>query len=201
MTTKHDEDAVEIGKLYRSSNVSLAESIKARLECGRLLLAKKASLRHGEWLPWLKANAQALGFKDRSVATRLMSFAADKPNVASTHHLSEEAAALWSRELWGNKNESEEARLNRQSNERCQKAREKERKKHLNQHSRQQADYLDAFKVFEKALRHAIVCRERFSPESMRFLAQRHERLKSLMDDLVELDAYANENTHPITRH
>ena len=55
---------------------------------------------HGKWGPWLRANADLLGFKHRTTASRLMKTAAS--NDASTHHLSEAEAIRINRKLWGN---------------------------------------------------------------------------------------------------
>src|SRR3954462_10063190 len=67
-----DRDAAAIGDLYRCHKKSLRDSVRYAVECGRRLLAKKDSLEHGEWLPWLAANADVLGFESRRTATRLM---------------------------------------------------------------------------------------------------------------------------------
>jgi hypothetical protein len=55
---------------------------------------------HGEWVPWLRANANLLGFKHRTTASRLMKAAV--ANDASTHQLSEVEAIRIDRKLWGN---------------------------------------------------------------------------------------------------
>ena len=70
-----DADAVEIGELYRAGRGSFIAAAEDLLEAGRRLAAKKASLSHGQWLPWLRANAEALGFTDDSTAQRLMKIA------------------------------------------------------------------------------------------------------------------------------
>jgi ParB family chromosome partitioning protein len=95
-----DRDAVTIGKIWQKACNSLIDSNKYYIECGIRLKAKKAKLTHGEWLPWLKANRDVLGFKDRTTATRLMKAA----NDASTHHLDEVAAVSLNRLIWGNDN-------------------------------------------------------------------------------------------------
>jgi hypothetical protein len=61
---------------------------------------KKDSMPYGEWVPWLRANADVLGFEHRTTASRLMKAAA--VNDASTHHLSEAEAIQINRKLWGN---------------------------------------------------------------------------------------------------
>lgn len=98
-----DKDALEIGVLYESSNSSFSDAVMARLECGQLLAKKKASMKHGEWLPWLEANAGVLGFSDDSTARRLMKTA--KSNRAPAHNLDEATAVALSRQMWGHKGE------------------------------------------------------------------------------------------------
>src|SRR5262249_48237466 len=55
---------------------------------------------HGAWLPWLKQNADVLGFDDERKAQRLMN-AASKYDVDDV--FDESKAREISRELWGNK--------------------------------------------------------------------------------------------------
>jgi phage N-6-adenine-methyltransferase len=95
-----DQDAAEIGWLYRAARISLVNSVKYSVECGQRLAAKKGALKHGEWLPWLEANAETLGFENRRTASRLMGFAS---NGALASHLDEAAAVTASRQLWGHK--------------------------------------------------------------------------------------------------
>src|SRR5882762_1046041 len=75
-----DERAAKIGWLYRKGYTAL-------IECGQELIDVKASLNHGEWLPWLKDNAETLGFSARQTASRLMALASNVSNGALTHHL------------------------------------------------------------------------------------------------------------------
>ena len=65
-----DKDAVAIGDLYRKARSSMVDSMLDLTEAGHRLIKKKASLERGEWLPWLTANEDVLGFKER--AARLM---------------------------------------------------------------------------------------------------------------------------------
>jgi Protein of unknown function (DUF3102) len=95
-----DPDAVAIGNLYRKGREAIVDSVKLYLQAGRRLIQKKDSMRHGEWAPWLRTNADVLGFRHRTTASRLMKAAA--ANGASTHPLSEAEAILISRTLWGN---------------------------------------------------------------------------------------------------
>jgi hypothetical protein len=93
-----DQDAVHIGSLYREARKSAVESARQLIEAGRRLAEKRKSLAHGEWLPWLAANAEVLGFQDRSTASRLM--AAAKKWCAGAP--SDEAEALEvGRAVWG----------------------------------------------------------------------------------------------------
>ena len=88
-----DPAAQRIGKLYQRGEEAAQKSIeedekseKAFIACGKELIARKASMKHGEWTPWLKANEKVLGFGE-STAQRLMKFA----SVPTT-----------TTELWGN---------------------------------------------------------------------------------------------------
>jgi len=92
-----DGDAEEIGHYYQVARTSIVDSIKAAAECGRLLTAKRDSLPHGAWLPWLEANADVLGFQSPSTAQRLMKLS----NAALAQHLEPPEASALSRRLWG----------------------------------------------------------------------------------------------------
>ena len=94
-----DGDAIAIGELYARSNSSLADAVVARLECGQRLAEKKASMAHGEWLPWLDANAGVLGFLSRFTAAKLIKAA--QGNVPLAAHLDEATAVKLSRQMWG----------------------------------------------------------------------------------------------------
>ena len=76
-----DHDAAEIGDLYRKSR-SRVKSVRFAIECGERLKAKKDSLRYGEWLSWLSANAAVLGFESRFTAAKLLGLARDVPSTA-----------------------------------------------------------------------------------------------------------------------
>jgi Protein of unknown function (DUF3102) len=95
-----DEDAIAIGRLYRKGRQAILDGIKFHLQVGRTLIQKKASLNHGEWVPWLRTNADVLGFKHRTTAARLMKAAA--ANVSSTQPLNSAEAIRFNRTLWGN---------------------------------------------------------------------------------------------------
>jgi ParB family chromosome partitioning protein len=59
-------------------------------------------MAHGEWLPWLRANADVLGFSNDSTARRLMQAA----NRALAHDLSPGDAIVISRQVWGHEVEA-----------------------------------------------------------------------------------------------
>lgn len=88
-----DPIALRVGTAFKRGLATYAEA-------GRLLIERKASLKHGEWLPWLKSNADALGFSDASTAWRLMKLARENPNLASTQDLTDVREIA--RQLWGN---------------------------------------------------------------------------------------------------
>src|SRR5262245_9896462 len=93
-----DRDAAEIGALYRDARASMVNSVRCLIEAGQRLAAKKVELGHGQFLPWLAANADVLGFSDRRTASRLMEAAAKWGASAPF----EEADALQiSRAVWG----------------------------------------------------------------------------------------------------
>lgn len=94
-----DEEAVEIGHLYRQARASVADSVRCLVEAGRRLSAKKDTLPHGDWLPWLATNADALGFENRRTAARLIK-ASEKCDVDVPFEPSE--ALRINREIWGN---------------------------------------------------------------------------------------------------
>ena len=94
-----DEEAIEIGDLYRRARESLVDSVRCLIEAGHRLAAKKDGLPHGEWLPWLKANADALGFNNPRTAQHLM-VVASKYDVDVVFGPAE--ALVISRMIWGN---------------------------------------------------------------------------------------------------
>jgi phage N-6-adenine-methyltransferase len=102
---EQDSDAVKIGQLYQRSRTLLLDSVRAYIECGEALIAKKKEIRQngGKWLSWLEANAKVLGFDNRSTASRLMKAAKKAAaNGALTHHLNEGNVVTASRQLWDN---------------------------------------------------------------------------------------------------
>jgi phage N-6-adenine-methyltransferase len=93
-----DRDARSIGVLYKKARGSVTETARCLLETGRALLEKKASMSHGEWMPWLTDNADVLGFEDRT-ARRLTRLAIDKVD-ASVPLTNEEATEIVNA-IWG----------------------------------------------------------------------------------------------------
>jgi phage N-6-adenine-methyltransferase len=93
-----DQDAIEIGELYQKGCGSIVDSVRCLLEAGhRLIEKKKRMMKHGDWLPWLAAHADELGFDERK-AQRLM--AAAKKYDASVVY-DETKALTINRDLWG----------------------------------------------------------------------------------------------------
>jgi phage N-6-adenine-methyltransferase len=96
-----DPDAIIIGDLYRKARSSIVDSVRYLVEMGQRLTKKKEEVGHGNWLPWLKANADVLGFDTRMTASRFMRVA-DKCNASVT--FGEDEALAISREIWGHHN-------------------------------------------------------------------------------------------------
>jgi ParB family chromosome partitioning protein len=94
---KVDQDAKAIGDLYRKAKQSIIDSVRWQIACGQHLTAKRDSLLHGEWLSWLKANAEALGF-GISTANKLMKGAT---KFVAGYEFDEATALEISRETWG----------------------------------------------------------------------------------------------------
>src|SRR5262249_11163642 len=88
----------EIGDLYRQGKSSMVDSVRYLIEAGQRLIAKKGSLKHGAWLPWLEANADALGFDTPRTAQRLIGLAG---NATPASYLDERVALRLSRQIWG----------------------------------------------------------------------------------------------------
>jgi hypothetical protein len=75
-----DSDAVEIGESIRKAKASVVESVRYIIEAGHRLRRKQDRMNHGEWLPWLRANADVLGIDTPRTAQRIM-LAASNPNL------------------------------------------------------------------------------------------------------------------------
>jgi phage N-6-adenine-methyltransferase len=91
-----DTEATRIGLLYREGRSSMAASVKCLIEAGRRLAAKKESLPHGGWLPWLEENECELGFGERT-ARMLMRSA----NRKLASDIAPEQAVAINRQIWG----------------------------------------------------------------------------------------------------
>lgn len=92
-----DQDAIVIGDLCRKARGSMVDSVKCLVEAGQRLTAKKESFNHGEWLPWLEANADVLGFESRFTAAKLMSIG----KCAASGTFDEDEAIRLNRLAWG----------------------------------------------------------------------------------------------------
>lgn len=93
-----DFEAAAIGDLYAKARTSIVDSVRYQIECGQRLAAKKTELGHGQWLPWLKANAGVLGFDTPRTAQMLIK----SGNTKLTSHLDAASAIQISRQAWGN---------------------------------------------------------------------------------------------------
>lgn len=93
-----DRDAVRIGDAYRKAGAAQIDSAKHYLACGHMLTEKKETLKHGEWLRWLKANESVLGFQKRS-GQKMM----DAASKCAVDYAFDEAGAIeFSRQMWDN---------------------------------------------------------------------------------------------------
>src|SRR5215831_9011659 len=93
-----DKDAVQIGELYRKARASVADSVRYLIEAGQRLIKKKQELGHGNWLPWLEANADVLEMNIESTPQRLMKAAA---KFSASAEYGEDEVLQISREIWG----------------------------------------------------------------------------------------------------
>ncbi|MBN9692502.1 MAG: DUF3102 domain-containing protein [Verrucomicrobia bacterium] len=50
--------AVEINQLHHDNVVAAGQCLQRAIRIGELLTEQKARLKHGEWLPWLRANVK-----------------------------------------------------------------------------------------------------------------------------------------------
>jgi hypothetical protein len=92
-----DQDAQEIGELYRNARQAGVASAEYNLQAGQRLTEKKNSLRHGLWLPWLERNAEVLGFDTPRTAERLMKAAAKCDASVEFDHTK---ATKFNRSIW-----------------------------------------------------------------------------------------------------
>ena len=119
-----DNDAAEIAELFKRGKSMAVAAVLTHLECGRRLELKKEELGHGNWLPWLEANKETLGFGELA-AQRMMRAA--KANPSLTKDLTEDEALDLNRRMWGNEMtmlppryiESDEDEFRRRRRRRC----------------------------------------------------------------------------------
>ena len=61
---------------YRLSQSKASEAVQHAINCGLMLLQVKASLKHGEWLPWLKQQQESGAVEfSQPTASRYMTLA------------------------------------------------------------------------------------------------------------------------------
>lgn len=101
MTRPLDADALKIADSFRRYVDHTRQSVVACIETGRLLIAKKAIEPRGKWLLWLQANANVLGFSDRT-ANLLMKAARKYPQLTADTPLDPAQACEINRDIWGN---------------------------------------------------------------------------------------------------
>jgi hypothetical protein len=92
-----DPDAIIIGDLYHKARTSVADSVRYLIEAGHRLAKKKEDVGHGNWLPWLEANADVLGF-GVSAAGKLIKTGT---KFVAGYEYGEAKALQISREIWG----------------------------------------------------------------------------------------------------
>lgn len=92
-----DPDATEIGELYSRARGSMVDAVRQAVACGEKLIAKKKTFAHGHWNQWLQANAEILGFGERTA--RMLMKAASNRQLASD--LDNATALAISRKIWG----------------------------------------------------------------------------------------------------
>jgi len=95
-----DKEAAEIGTLYTKAKVSFVESVRSLDRIGQKLTEKKTDLAHGEWLVWLEANADLLGFGERTAQLLMKGHAKLKEKL--TADLTEAEAIYLNRLFWNN---------------------------------------------------------------------------------------------------
>ena len=97
-----DQDAIEIGLLYQKARNSIIEGVHYADEVGRRLLAKKKDVGRGNWLPWLAAHRDELGFGERAAQLMMHGSKWLAANPQLTADLDENTAVDLSRRFWGN---------------------------------------------------------------------------------------------------
>lgn len=92
-----DRDANRIGDIFSVAATDFVQGVQGLVECGKLLVAKKATMQHGEWIPWLKQNEEILGFRRRAAQAMMT-----QANTQLTAYLDTTQALALSRQIWGN---------------------------------------------------------------------------------------------------
>lgn len=91
----------QINLEHRLANSKAAEAVQHAANCGLMLLQVKASLKHGEWLPWLESQIETgcLAVKKRQAQT-YMQLASNTQRAAyleeSTDEFMDERRPRWS---------------------------------------------------------------------------------------------------------
>ncbi len=86
-----------IGEPFKRAHSSHRDSVQCLLEAGQQLRDTKRGMSHGDWIEWVQANRETLGFGLRT-AQRLLNAA----KATATTHLNDEDAAELNRRIWGN---------------------------------------------------------------------------------------------------
>ena len=85
-----DESARQINRLHALANGHAEMAIQKAIQCGGKLAEKKASLAHGEWIPWIENN---LTFSDRQAST-YMRVATNRKRVSDLDSIREAVKLL-----------------------------------------------------------------------------------------------------------
>ncbi|HEX3915545.1 MAG TPA: DUF3102 domain-containing protein [Steroidobacteraceae bacterium] len=99
-----DVSSEGIGALFKKARASYVDTTNLLIECGQRLREKRKSVPHGQWLTWIEANQESLGFGE-DTAQRLMKAAA--ADTASTRYLDADDAIKLNRVIWGNTHKAE----------------------------------------------------------------------------------------------
>jgi hypothetical protein len=102
-----DPDALSMGELYQRARSSLVNSVLYYLQLGKQLNDKKRSMKHGQWRPWLDANAHVLGFGYRTAQRLRNGYATSTSYLEADSVMDEVTAVKISRDIWGNADRDE----------------------------------------------------------------------------------------------
>jgi Protein of unknown function (DUF3102) len=83
--------AAEIEAAHQAATGAARSAVEHAIECGRLLIQAKASVAHGEWLPWIEANL-TFGPRQAQKYMRLADRAEALPNAHPDAHLTIDGA-------------------------------------------------------------------------------------------------------------